>query len=56
MRMQVLGEVSSRLNYDELVVHSDDAIRPPCLVMCDMSWQVTSMTVELVILQENVSD
>jgi len=37
MRIQVLGEVGGRLNYDELVVYSNDAIRPSYLVMYDMS-------------------
>lgn len=37
MRIQVLGEVGGRLNCDELVVYSDNTIRPPCLVMYDVS-------------------
>jgi len=35
MRIQVLGEVGARLNYDELV-YNDDTIRPPYLVMYDI--------------------
>jgi len=31
----VLGEVGGRLNYDELVVYKNDAIRPSYLVMYD---------------------
>ena len=30
---QVLAEVGSSLNYDELVVYNNDAIRPSYLVM-----------------------
>jgi len=35
MGEQVLGEVGGRLNYDELVVYDNDAIRPSYLVMYD---------------------
>jgi len=35
MWRQVLGEVGDRLNYDELVVYNNDAIRPSYLVMYD---------------------
>ena len=35
MRSQVLAEVGSALNYDELVVYTNDAIRPSYLVMYD---------------------
>jgi len=31
----VLGEVGGRLNYDELVVYNNDAVRPSYLVMYD---------------------
>ena len=33
MTEQVLAEVGTRLNYDELVVYDNDAIRPSYLVM-----------------------
>ena len=33
---QILAEVGARLNYDELVVYDNDAIRPSYLVMYDM--------------------
>jgi hypothetical protein len=33
---QVLAEVGSSLNYDELVVYNNDAIRPSYLVMYDV--------------------
>ena len=36
MRIQVLGEVGARLNYDELAVYNNDAIRPSYLVMYDI--------------------
>ena len=40
MRSQVIGEVGSRLNYDELVVYDNDAIRPSYLVMYDIpEWE-----------------
>ena len=32
---QVIGEVGVRLNYDELVVYNNDAIRPSYLIMYD---------------------
>lgn len=35
MKNQVLAEVGARLNYDELVVYTNDAIRPSYLVMYD---------------------
>ena len=35
MWMQVQGEVGVRLNYDELVVYNNDAIRSSYLVMYD---------------------
>jgi len=35
MRNQVLAEVGAGLNYDELVVYDNDAIRPSYLVMYD---------------------
>ena len=39
-RSQVIGEVGSRLNYDELVVYDNDAIRPSYLVMYDIpEWE-----------------
>ena len=33
---QVVGEVGIKLNYDELVVYNNDAIRPSYLVMYDI--------------------
>lgn len=33
MRMQVLGEAGGSLNYDELVVYRDEAVRPSYLVV-----------------------
>ena len=36
MRIQVLVEVGARLNYDELAVYNNDAIRPSYLVMYDI--------------------
>ena len=37
---QVIGEVGSRLTYDELVVYDNDAIRPSYLVMYDIpEWE-----------------
>jgi len=35
MRIQVLAEVGAHLNYDELVVYNNDAIRPSYLLMYD---------------------
>ena len=35
MTEQILGEVGDSLNYDELVVYNNDAIRPSYLVMYD---------------------
>ena len=35
MKKQVLAEVGAGLNYDELVVYNNDAIRPSYLVMYD---------------------
>ena len=35
MRNQVLAEAGLSLNYDELVVYDNDAIRPSYLVMYD---------------------
>jgi len=35
MPEQVLAEAGARLNYDELVVYNNDAIRPSYLVMYD---------------------
>ena len=35
MKGQVIGEVGVKLNYDELVVYDNDAIRPSYLVMYD---------------------
>ena len=35
MKKQVITEVGAGLNYDELVVYNNDAIRPPYLVMYD---------------------
>jgi len=36
MRVQVLGQVGARLNYDKLVVYNDDVIRPSYLVVYDI--------------------
>ena len=36
MRIQVLAEVGARLEYDEVVVYNNDAIRPSYLVMYDI--------------------
>ena len=33
---QIIGEVGVKLNYDEVVVYDNDAIRPSYLVMYDM--------------------
>ena len=36
MRIQVLGEIDARPNYDELVVYNNGAIRPSYLVVYDI--------------------
>lgn len=35
---QVLGETNGVLNHDELVVYTNDAIRPTFLVMYENEW------------------